>query len=486
MEVTDDRRLHLLALLGVATVLRGFYLSTPALTDEAITVAFSWEFSTAEMVTKLPLLQPHPPLYYLIADAVTVLGGGVVALRWLSVVAGVATVGAVYHLGVGRHSHRAGLFAAALVSISPLHIGVSRLARMYALVGLLTMVSWWALYRLQRRPSWPRVAAYAAATVALVWTHYFGLFIVGSQVAWIGMRTWRREASAAEWKALVTVGAGAAPLLRYLVPLAVGGSGGGGGPGSIIGLPQPGPVMLVRTVGSLVVGWDIATITLANPATAIGLGGVVLWGGGIARSGMDISLPTDEPLWFWAVVPVVIAIAVSATVRPIFRPRYAVGAALAAYLLLGTALADAWETPDGRQLAAGLLIVMAVTAPLQYHGAGQGWSPALGAVEEQADADDQVVIVGAFERSRHYWLRAEGFGQPIADQSLRPSEIYVDADGETVWVVRKWSQRWGFDERLANERMGLEDYEVATQQRYQSIIVYRLERSPVYKTTPYR
>lgn len=131
--------------------------------------------------------EASPPLYHLLAwPWVKTLGIGDASLRSFSAAAGTATVPAAYLAGawLGR-SPRAGLIAAALAATSPVLVWYSQEARPYALLVLLSTLSFAFFARALERPSVRNVAAWGIAAALAVATHYYAAFLIVVQVAWM-------------------------------------------------------------------------------------------------------------------------------------------------------------------------------------------------------------------------------------------------------------------------------------------------------------
>jgi len=155
-----------------------------------------------------------PPLYYALAWLWTqVAGTGEVGLRSLSAVAGVATVPVAYLLGAELCDRRAGIAAAALVAVNPMLLWYSQEARDYALLVLLTALA--LLYFLRaldapprtspcgrtsdRTPARPRDSILWGVFSALALaTHYFAVFPLALEAAWL-LRRYGRRALAGVW-----------------------------------------------------------------------------------------------------------------------------------------------------------------------------------------------------------------------------------------------------------------------------------------------
>jgi 4-amino-4-deoxy-L-arabinose transferase-like glycosyltransferase len=153
--------------------------------DEAVTVARVLHPSLFDTFSTVSHSESTPPLYYLVAWFWSrPFGTGEVWLRSLSALAGTASILVVY-LGARALplSRRAGLIAAAAVAVSPVLIWFSQDARAYALVFLLTALSFLFFAR-ARRSRRPRDLAWWAVFSALaIATHYFAGFVVVAEAA---------------------------------------------------------------------------------------------------------------------------------------------------------------------------------------------------------------------------------------------------------------------------------------------------------------
>ena len=147
-----------------------------------------------------------PPLFYLLLHAwISVFGAGDFAVRALSGVISVATLGVAWFAGrrLGRPGPpgplrddppRARAVAALVVVVlatSPFAIRYATEARMYSLVMFLVTVGYLALRRALERPSLGRLAVVAVITGALLYTQYWTIYllaVVGVAMLW---RAWR-------------------------------------------------------------------------------------------------------------------------------------------------------------------------------------------------------------------------------------------------------------------------------------------------------
>jgi 4-amino-4-deoxy-L-arabinose transferase-like glycosyltransferase len=178
-------------ILVIAFLLRMYGLThKPAWADEMWTLR---NFFTSDYLELLRVAADDywPPLHYLILNTLTRFTG--IEMFWLrlpSVVFGVATIAAVYWVGLGFFRDRGtALLAAAFLTGATVHVLYSQEARVYSILMLLVVLSSWffLISHRERRIS----PAYVATTVLLVYSHSFASwYFVAAQsvyvlVAWL-------------------------------------------------------------------------------------------------------------------------------------------------------------------------------------------------------------------------------------------------------------------------------------------------------------
>lgn len=165
---------------------------------------------------------PHPPYHPLSMAATKALApwlGPAAALTWLSITAVAVLAAAVYAVGRGLGGRVVGLYAAALVGLSPLVTQNGGVSLTYASEAAATAVV--AALALHARGS-PTVRAWAllgAAASVAVGLRPSAAIAAGPLLLWA---TWRR------WRGLgVAAAVGAGATLAWLVPTLVAGGGWG-------------------------------------------------------------------------------------------------------------------------------------------------------------------------------------------------------------------------------------------------------------------
>ncbi|HEX5146328.1 MAG TPA: glycosyltransferase family 39 protein, partial [Conexibacter sp.] len=166
------------ALLALATAasaaLRLPFLTTQSLWfDETYTVHVVQAGSLGELWHRVGASESTPPLFYVLAWLWTRLAGGDGAgsLRTVSALALIAAVPVAYGALRRLAGQRAALAVAALVAASPLLAWYALDARAYGLLVLAGLLSAWALGAAVAEPSPRRLALWALAAAAAIWTH---------------------------------------------------------------------------------------------------------------------------------------------------------------------------------------------------------------------------------------------------------------------------------------------------------------------------
>jgi mannosyltransferase len=126
-----------------------------------------------------------PPLFFVFAWAAQHLGNPSIWIRLPSVLAGAATVPAVYLLGRVTVGRTAGLVGAGIMALAPFAVFYGIEARAYATMVLCVTVSTFALANAIRpgsRSAWWVLYALAAAGAA--YSHYTSVFVLAAQAIW--------------------------------------------------------------------------------------------------------------------------------------------------------------------------------------------------------------------------------------------------------------------------------------------------------------
>jgi hypothetical protein len=176
----------LAVIFAAGAVLRFATLSTQSFwLDEAIAIN-SARLDLGGMLDSLARTEGNPPFYFLLLDGwMRVLGDSEAAVRSLSALFGTATILVGYEIGRRLATPRIGLVTAALVAFNPLLVWFSQEARPYALLVLLSGLSFLLFAEALERPGGRVLAGWAVASGLGFATHYFAGLLILPEAVWL-------------------------------------------------------------------------------------------------------------------------------------------------------------------------------------------------------------------------------------------------------------------------------------------------------------
>ena len=171
----------LLTIVLIGLLFRVYHLGTQSIwLDEAFSVALA-KMTLPQMV-QATAADVHPPLYYLILHYWIILfGDSEFAARFLSVVFAVLAIPVTYAVGRQLVDKEVGLLSALILALSAFNILYSQEARMYSLMALLALLSMYFFWRFLQQSNLVSSVGYVLSTTLLVYTHYYGWFVVIAQ-----------------------------------------------------------------------------------------------------------------------------------------------------------------------------------------------------------------------------------------------------------------------------------------------------------------
>ena len=166
------------------------------------------------LIDSLAHTEGNPPLYFLLLDGwMRLFGDSEAAVRSLSAIFGTATIVLAYEIGRRLATKRVGLVAAALVAFNPLLVWFSQEARPYALLVLLSGLSFLFFARALERPSGRVLAGWAAASGLALATHYFAAVVIVPELVWLFVRVRPRRRLVPAFAAFAVVPLALIPLV---------------------------------------------------------------------------------------------------------------------------------------------------------------------------------------------------------------------------------------------------------------------------------
>lgn len=150
-QFTKRELLFVGALFAAALAIRGSYLSQMAAYPDELTYAIRAVFILGNNWAVPPkFLLDQPPLFtYVLAAAMTITGGSLEALRWVSVVSGAGTTVVLYFLGRSMFSKLAGATAGIALAFNGFHVEYSRVIYIESfeifLISLSVLFFWYTI-----------------------------------------------------------------------------------------------------------------------------------------------------------------------------------------------------------------------------------------------------------------------------------------------------------------------------------------------------
>ncbi len=219
LDHTSRRSLVLWALAGITAAGIALRFASLGLQsyhhDEVITAMRVIPGSFGDMLHAVKASESNPPLYYVLAWAwAKAFGTAEFGLRSLSAVFGAATVPVGYLVGRQLASRRAGLTLAALIAVNPMLIWYSQEARSYALLVFFGALSLLFFVRALDSRGGRDLALWAVASALALCSHYFAVFPVAIEAAWL------LAALRSRWRVVLPALAAVAAAGLALLPLA--------------------------------------------------------------------------------------------------------------------------------------------------------------------------------------------------------------------------------------------------------------------------
>jgi uncharacterized membrane protein len=324
------------------------------------------------------------PLYYLVLHYwMRLVGRSELALRLLSAVCGVLTVGAAYGLGRVLAGPRVGLLAALLQAISPLDVWYAQEVGRFALGGLLSLTSSACLAAGLLRHRLGYWLGYVAASLAALYTLYVALGLVllqGMTVLVVWLYSHPRPRLDGRWlPALGLIGLGFWPWL----------------PAFRTQMSHVGGVSLFYAASRLLRGLGIELRVTVLPVEALVVPALVfivlglLLGSPIVRLAGYLSRRRRGGL-LAAVAAGYLAMLIVAGLRPISSVR--LGLVFVPYLLLALAVLLV-EARPARWLLPGLMALTALTLAVNtFINRKEDWRGVAAILNAQAQPGEAIVL----------------------------------------------------------------------------------------------
>jgi mannosyltransferase len=432
----------------------------------------------------------QPPLYFLILRGWTNLFGiSETAIRSLSAIFGVLTIVLVFLVGKSLINTRVALIGAFLTSLAAFPIQYSQDARGYSLLLMLSLLAYWFFVEILKKntPGW--YLAYIIACLLVSYTHFFGLFIISSQMIYIFI--FFRRYKLQRWKYFGTL----AILIIALIPLglllknnirSLASNG--------FWIPEPGIGSLLNNLALFSGIGSVKNVLFVIFVMLAILGFFTLkrvesqYSQQKSKKRRDIQvwqIQPDSPeitvlLLLWLFIPILIPFVESRLMTPIYQAKYAIGAFPALCLLVAKGLSNIkWQW-----IFYILLIVIVVLSSIglgQYYkyDVKEQWREVVQLVDSKSKQGDVIVFCEEYYNTPFDYYY-QGDLQQTGFNNLEGARKFVDSEGKII--TGKSGRIWLL---LAYNKTPIIDYFVNTYgqssvtlaERYTGITVILLDLS---------
>jgi hypothetical protein len=405
-------------------------------------------FTTGELGEVIPnMVQPehNGPLFYLLLYGWRqVAGSSDFAVRYTSVVFSTVTLALLFRLVKGLLTDRTAIASVWLLAFSPFTVWYAQETKMYALHMMVAVASTLMLLEAFRKGGWWRWLTYALLVSTVLYSHFFGAFLIIAQGVMALLLGWRK------WKRLFAYTAAMLALLLAHLPLARIAL-------SVLRGYQPRDVWRgFVPLGDIAQDafsyyyYRVPVINITWPELVLPIGLV------LAGTVLLMLLKRREPwvLLLQAFVPVLLFYVVSFKV-PVYDAKYISAVLPAVYVLAAwgaEALSRLWRPLGVLFLVLGLLMTNCVVRDLTDPAFQRGdWRYVADYVDDH-EGDDDVVVISAYyvtRAFRHYFqgdALVRGFGEDPYDPwpfYERQAEQY-----DHLWLVLHHDQAMAPENRL--------------------------------------
>lgn len=352
------------------------------------------------------------------------------AIRYSSVLAGVATVPLLYSATSRLVNPPAGVIAALLLAINPYHVWYSQETKMYALVVFFAVLSMNVLIRAIDAAGWTPWYLWLMTTVAGIYTHFFFALLVGAEIPFIiwalvsGRRGGRRGIGC-----ILAMGLADLPFARWQIPLL------------LHGLATSYPVVSPATIASILL--TKFSLGIGPPSTTE----IVLFAF-ISLTGLLLAAPKTPTVGqiigaTWLILPILFYVIVSLRIA-VFLDRYLIIVLPPFIIFMSRGILVLMNQSRvgaiGLLAAAGLILVpRAWNQPLLK----QDFRDAAAYVESHSQKDDTLLFIPSWENTyfgyydhEHYrWIAVPSVDQSGIAPAVKLVKESFDLPHATLWLV---------------------------------------------------
>jgi mannosyltransferase len=390
-------------------------------------------------------------LYYVLLHAWLLLGSSDVWVRALSVVPAVLSVPCMFVLASRLFGERTALYASFALAVNPFFVAYAQEARGYSLLLLASIVCMLFFVRLLDKPrSFFDALGYVCASVAMVYVHFFGIFVLAAQALTVVVFARSREQRRV-WAGSTSV------IIVMLIPLAI--AAAHRGTAQIDWIPGASLTAVGAFLAKLAGGWPVLVVDCALIAWLLFSHSRVASNNANAPGSLFMVVA-------WLCLPIVLSTAVSIVALPILQDRYLIIVAPALALLAG---AGAAAIPHrAMAIVAGVLFLGCSADGLaQYYASPkEDWRGAASFLTAHWQPGDLIACAPQYACTPLAHALGQMPNDPVVVPSIRIPDDVLERS-RRVWLVTRVTQRLrpGSAIFLAQQRAAIVANLTSTKQR---------------------
>lgn len=435
------RSKYFLLIFILSLLLRIFWLDAESLwLDEGASVKFA--NLRIDEIIKSTKADAHPPLYYIILHLwIKIFGDSEASVRFPSVIFGVITVIILYKLCVKFWDNEVALLSSFLTGISVFQVFYSQEARMYALLCLLSVLSFFYFLLILKDESISHYIAYSIVTILLLYTHLYSFFIILAQLIFVVFYE-KKKLQGFIFTLFVSF------LFftpRFLIVLnqanAILLSGK-------FWLPKPGFVDLAKTLiqfagatypmprdenGNVILTKFI--IEYSSPAILL-----LIMLALITFSAFSFNKIAEEKrktyivFWLWFIIPILTPFLLSQFLTPFYFTRYVIASSVPFYCLVAIGFQSYDNFRVKKYIFSAVLFLLAVNLVWYYSKTNkEEWREAVKFIEERAGKRDLII---ANKAVFYYYLTRKDI------ETVQLQDVSTQSEDQLINELHELSQKY--------------------------------------------
>jgi mannosyltransferase len=436
--------------------LRFYHIGTESFWFDETASIYSAEKSLYVMLGGCLQWHRQPPLHFAALKLwIDFFGDGEIAVRSLSALFGVGSIFLIFLIGRKLFNNKVGLIACFLSMFSYFFLQFSQEGRDYAMLVFLTLLSFYFFIRLiqaEKSSKWPAIL-YSAFTILMIYTHYFGLFVLAGQIFYfILVRKQQKTKEGYYWYALLFIIIAFSPWAAGFVIYSIPNS---------FSMGHPGLTTLMDTFKNYS-GYGNTGFAVLLIFSCMCLLGLVSW-----KIGHDHGQKESRLIRFrffkwtfywewrslllliWLIFPVVIPFLISqipTKVAGIYVSKYTISAMPAFLLLVSVGMAKFLTKKYLYPVFISLILVVTVISAIGLHGyyttvQKEQWRESINWIQPLYQKDDVIILDPSyFYISFNYYSKGKLQLQTITDgEEIRDLNQFVFSGKKRIWLV--WGPR---------------------------------------------